>query len=102
MAERAAQLEEVGASAQMERGEGVAERVEAGLGRSGLLDERLEDALAQVAGVDQAAGVVDEDQGRRVLIRLRRQVLLQLLLPAKRRGARPCFRALTSAGRSGP
>jgi hypothetical protein len=51
VAEGAAQLEEVGALAEVERGEGMAERVEAGPGGVDLLYERLEDAAAEIAGL---------------------------------------------------
>lgn len=55
VAEGAAELEEVGAAPEMERGEGVAERVEAGPGRSCLSHERLEDARPQVGWVERGA-----------------------------------------------
>lgn len=51
VAEGSAQLEEIGATPEMERGEGVAERVEAGPRRSCLPDERLEDARPQVGRI---------------------------------------------------
>ena len=54
--------------AEVERGEGVAERVEAGPGRSDLLDQRLEDPAAEVVGVERAARFVGEGEGGRVLI----------------------------------
>ena len=44
MAERAAELEQVGPLAQVDRGEGVPERVEASPGRVHLLDDRLQAA----------------------------------------------------------
>lgn len=46
VAEGAAQLEEVGALGQVQRGEGVAERVEARPGSAGLRCEGLEGAAA--------------------------------------------------------
>lgn len=55
VAEGAAQLEEVGAAPQVQRGEGVAERVEARPGRSSLPHERLEDARPQVRRVERGA-----------------------------------------------
>lgn len=55
VAEGAAELEEVGASPEMERGEGVAEGVEAGPGRSCLPHQRLEDARPQVGRVERGA-----------------------------------------------
>jgi hypothetical protein len=51
VAENAAQLEKVGALAEVERGEGGAELVKAGPGGADLLYERLEDAAAEVAGI---------------------------------------------------
>jgi len=68
VAEGAAELEEVGAALEMERGEGVAERVEAGPGRSCLPHERLEDARAQVGRVERGARFVREEDRRRVLV----------------------------------
>ena len=56
--------------AEVERGEGVAERVEAGPGGAGLLCERLEDAAAEVAGVERAACFAGEGEGGRILIGL--------------------------------
>lgn len=70
VAEGAAQLEEVGAAAEVEGGEGVAEGVEAGPGGASLLDEGLEDAGAEVAGVERGADVVGEEDRRGVLIGL--------------------------------
>jgi len=70
MAEGATQLEEIGALAEVERGEGVAERVEAGPGRVNLLGERLEDAAAEVAGGERASHFAGEGEGGRVLIGL--------------------------------
>lgn len=55
VAKGAAELEEVGAAPQVQRGKGVAERVEAGPGRSCLAHERLEDARPQVARVERSA-----------------------------------------------
>lgn len=55
MAEGAAQLEEVRASPQVQGGEGVAKRVEAGPRHSCLPHERLEDARPQIAGVERGA-----------------------------------------------
>lgn len=54
----------------MEGGEGVAEGVEAGPGGAGLLDEGLEDTGPEVAGIERGAGVVGEEDRRRVLIGL--------------------------------
>jgi hypothetical protein len=55
VAEGAAELEEVGAAPEMERSEGMAERVEAGPGRSCLPHERLEDPWPQVGRVERRA-----------------------------------------------
>lgn len=54
VAEGSAELEEVRAPSEMERGEGMAERVEAGPGRSCFPHERLEDARPQVARVERS------------------------------------------------
>jgi hypothetical protein len=64
--EGAAQLEEVGALAEVERGEGVAERVEAGPWSACLLCERLEDTATEVARVERASDFVGEGEGGRV------------------------------------
>jgi hypothetical protein len=55
VAEGAAELEEIGALAEVQRGESVTERVEAGPEGVNLLSERLEDAAAEVAGVEWAS-----------------------------------------------
>lgn len=55
VAEGAAELEEVGAALEMERGEGMPERVEAGPGSSCLPHERLEDARPQIGRVERGA-----------------------------------------------
>lgn len=70
VAEGAAELEEVGALAEVQRGEGVAERVEARPGGADLPCERLEDAAAEVAGVEGAARLAGEGESGRVLIGL--------------------------------
>ena len=49
--------------AEVERGEGVAERVEAGPGGVDLLYERLEDAAAEVARIERAARFAGEGEG---------------------------------------
>lgn len=76
--EGAAELEEVGALDEVERGEGVAERMEAGPGGVDLLYERLEDAAAEVAGVERTAHLAGEGEGGRVLIGLGGEVGAQL------------------------
>lgn len=63
VAEGAAQLKEVGALAEVERGEGVAEGVEARPGGTGLLGKRLEDAAAEIAGVERSSDFVWEGEG---------------------------------------
>jgi len=78
VAEGAAQLEEVGALAEVERGEGVAERVETGPGGVDLLCQRLEDAAAEVAGVERGSGFAGEGKGGGALIGLGREVGAQL------------------------
>jgi len=78
VAEGAAELEEVGALAEVQRGEGVAERVEARPGGADLPCERLEDAAAEVAGGEWAAGFAGEGKGGRVLIGLGGEVGAQL------------------------
>ena len=70
VAERAAELEQVRALAEVEGGEGVAEGVEASPGGVDLFDERLEDTAAEIVGVDHAAGLVREDKRGRVLVDL--------------------------------
>lgn len=70
VAEGAAQLGEVGALAEMEGGEDVAERMEARPGSACLLREELEDAAAEVAGVERASGFVGKGEGGRVLVGL--------------------------------
>ena len=62
----------------VERSEGVAERVEAGPVGVDLLCERLEDAAAEVAGVERAAYFVWEGKGGRVLIGLGSEMGAQL------------------------
>ena len=70
VAERAAELEQVRALAEVEGGEGVAEGMEAGPGRVDLLDERLEHPPTEVVRLDHAAGLVREDERGRVVIGL--------------------------------
>jgi hypothetical protein len=53
VAEGPAELEKVGAAPEMERGKGMAERLEAGPGRSCLPHKRLEDAWPQVGRVER-------------------------------------------------
>lgn len=53
--EGTAELEKIGAAPKVQRGEGVAERVEAGPGRSCLPHERLEDTGPQVARIERGA-----------------------------------------------
>ena len=48
----------------------MAEGVEARPGGADLLDQRLEDAGAEVAGVDRGAGLVGEEERRGVLVGL--------------------------------
>ena len=55
VAEGAAELEEVGAALEMQGGEGVAERVEAGPGCSRFPHQRLEDAGPQVGRIERTA-----------------------------------------------
>lgn len=78
MAQGAAQLEQVGALAEVERGEGVAECVEACPGGVGLLSERLENAAAEIVGIERAACFAGEGEGGRALIGLSGEVGSQL------------------------
>jgi hypothetical protein len=55
VAEGAAEVEEVGALTEVHRGEGVAERMEAGPRGSRFAYERLEEARPQVARIERAA-----------------------------------------------
>jgi hypothetical protein len=77
VAEGAAQLEEVGALGQVERGEGVAKRVEARPGSACPHCEQLQDAAAEVAGVERASGFAGEGEGGRVLVGLGGEVIAQ-------------------------
>jgi hypothetical protein len=64
--------------AEVERGEGVAERVEAGPGGVDLIRERLEDAAAEVAWVERATCFAGESESGRILIGLGGEVGAQL------------------------
>ena len=61
----------------------MAERVEASPGGVHLLCERLEDATAEVVGIEGATALIGEGQGGGVLIGLRGQVDTQ---PRHQRG----------------
>jgi hypothetical protein len=78
MTEGTAELEKVGALAEMDRGEGVAEGVEARPGGIDIPHERLEDAAAEVVGIERAAAFIGEGKGGGVLVGLRAQVDAQL------------------------
>lgn len=70
----AAELEEVGAASEVERGEGMAERVEASPGRSCLPHERLENSRPQVGRVERSARFAGKEDRRRVLVGLAGEV----------------------------
>jgi len=79
MAERATELEQVGPFAEMDRGEGVAKRVERRPRRAGLLDQGLEDATAQVVGADHLAGPIGKGGRGRVEIALRGEMAAEFV-----------------------
>src|SRR5260221_8487700 len=84
VAEGAAELEQVGPSAQMERGERVTERVEARPRSVYLLDQRLEPAATEVAGLDRVAVPVGEHERRGVLIVQRGEIGAQAVDEGRR------------------